>query len=92
VVAHGANPGVITHLLKAGLMELALQLDHPLPETRGGVDWARLCMELGIKVIHFAERDTQRSHRPKEDDEFVNTWSVEGFISEGSQPAELGQP
>ncbi|WP_434557673.1 saccharopine dehydrogenase C-terminal domain-containing protein [Pseudomonas sp. Z4-20] len=90
VVAHGANPGLITHLLKAGLMELAVQLDHPLPQDREGIDWARLCMEMGIKVIHFAERDTQRSQRLKEDDEFVNTWSVEGFISEGSQPAELG--
>ncbi|WP_434604268.1 saccharopine dehydrogenase NADP-binding domain-containing protein [Pseudomonas sp. R1-7] len=90
VVAHGANPGLITHLLKAGLMELAVQLGHPLPEAGEGIDWARLCMELGIKVIHFAERDTQCSQRLKEDDEFVNTWSVHGFISEGSQPAELG--
>lgn len=90
VVAHGANPGLITHLLKAGLVELAGQLNHPLPQSRKGVDWARLCMEMGIKVIHFAERDTQRSLRLKQDDEFVNTWSVEGFISEASQPAELG--
>jgi len=90
VVAHGANPGLITHLLKAGLVELAQQLDQPLPHNRNGVDWARLCMDMGIKVIHFAERDSQRSHWIKQDDEFVNTWSVEGFISEGSQPAELG--
>jgi len=27
---------------------------------------------------------------PKEPNEFVNTWSVDGFVSEGSQPAELG--
>lgn len=90
VVAHGANPGLITHLLKAGLVELATQLQHPLPLHRTAVDWARLCMEMGIKVIHFAERDTQCSHWLKQDDEFVNTWSVDGFISEGSQPAELG--
>lgn len=90
VVAHGANPGLITHLLKAGLVELAVQLNHPLPQNRKGVDWARLCMETGIKVIHFAERDTQRSKQVKQDDEFVNTWSVEGMISEGRQPAELG--
>ncbi|SDA85281.1 homospermidine synthase [Pseudomonas sp. NFACC15-1] len=90
VVAHGANPGLITHLLKAGLVELAVQLNHPLPHNSEGVDWARLCRETGIKVIHFAERDTQRSKQIKQDDEFVNTWSVEGFISEGCQPAELG--
>ncbi|MDE2292114.1 MAG: homospermidine synthase, partial [Elusimicrobia bacterium] len=28
--------------------------------------------------------------RPKAADRFVNTWSVEGFMSEGMQPAELG--
>jgi len=30
------------------------------------------------------------SHFPKEPSEFVNTWSIDGFVSEGSQPAELG--
>ena len=45
---------------------------------------------LGVRGIHIAERDTQRSRRPKPLDVFWNTWSVEGFISEGLQPAELG--
>ena len=27
---------------------------------------------------------------PKRPGEFVNTWSIDGFVSEGSQPAELG--
>ena len=27
---------------------------------------------------------------PKKPNEFVNTWSVDGFVSEGAQPAELG--
>ena len=40
--------------------------------------------------IHIAERDTQRARNPKPMDVFVNTWSVEGFISEGLQPAEMG--
>ena len=52
--------------------------------------WAALARDLGIKVMHIAERDTQLTDRPKEVGEFVNTWSVDGFISEGSQPAELG--
>jgi homospermidine synthase len=30
------------------------------------------------------------SSRPKEPGEFVNTWSVDGFVSEGQQPSELG--
>src|SRR4029077_17654499 len=40
--------------------------------------------------IHIAERDTQVAAQPKEPGEFVNTWSIDGFFSEGSQPAELG--
>ena len=47
-------------------------------------------MKLGVKGIHIAERDTQRSKKPKPMNVFVNTWSVEGFVSEGMQPAELG--
>jgi homospermidine synthase len=43
-----------------------------------------------VKGIHIAERDTQRSKTPKPPEVFVNTWSVEGFLSEGMQPAELG--
>jgi homospermidine synthase len=59
-----------------------------MPADREG--WARLMQALGVKGIHVAERDTQKSTRPKKIGTFVNTWSVEGFISEGFQPAELG--
>jgi homospermidine synthase len=45
---------------------------------------------VGVKGIHIAERDTQRARQPKPLEVFVNTWSVEGFVSEGMQPAELG--
>ena len=44
----------------------------------------------GVKGIHIAERDTQRARTPKPQGEFVNTWSVEGFVAEGLQPSELG--
>jgi len=48
-------------------------------------------MNLGIKVMHVAERDTQVSPTIKQRDEFVNTWSIDGFVCEGAwQPAELG--
>jgi homospermidine synthase len=46
--------------------------------------------DLGVKGIHIAERDTQRSRNPRPMNVFVNTWSVEGFVAEGLQPAELG--
>ena len=59
-----------------------------VPKTRE--EWGRLAMKLGIKVIHCAERDTQVAEPRKQRNEFANTWSVDGFVSEGRQPAELG--
>jgi len=52
--------------------------------------WNYLAMELGVKVIHVSERDTQVASHPKEVGEFVNTWSPEGLYEEGVAPAELG--
>jgi homospermidine synthase len=52
--------------------------------------FARLSEATGTKVIHISERDTQVSTRPKGVNEFVNTWSIEGFYEEGTAPAELG--
>ncbi len=36
---------------------------------------------LGVKGIHIAERDTQKSNEIKTSKQFWNTWSVDGFIS-----------
>ena len=47
-------------------------------------------MQLGVKVIHCSERDTQITDQPKQVDEFVNTWSIEGFREEGTTTAEMG--
>jgi homospermidine synthase len=58
------------------------------PATRA--EWGALAQKLGVKGVHIAERDTQRARDPKPLNVFVNTWSVEGFVSEGMQPAELG--
>jgi homospermidine synthase len=58
------------------------------PTTRG--DWADLAHRLGIKAVHIAERDTQRTNVPKQVGEFVNTWSIDGFVGEGCQPSEMG--
>ncbi len=90
VLTHGVNPGLVSHFVKQALLNLAADLlpDVPKPRSRG--DWARLAQRLGIRAIHIAERDTQVARRPKQRGEFVNTWSVEGFVGEGCQPAELG--
>ena len=89
IIAHGANPGLVNHFVKDALLQIAEE--NAVPAASGSRrEWAELAHSLGIKVIHIAERDTQRSSVPKDRDEFVNTWSVDGFISEGCQPSELG--
>ncbi len=90
VSAHGANPGLVSHFTKQAMMNLARDtgLKTAVPTTREG--WGKLARRLGVKVIHVAERDTQVSPVPKEVGEFVNTWSIDGFVSEGGQPAEMG--
>jgi homospermidine synthase len=90
VITHGANPGLVSHFVKQALLDIAADTDVEVGEPANRDEWAALAQQLGIKVIHIAERDTQISSRPKMPGEFVNTWSVDGFISEGSQPAELG--
>jgi homospermidine synthase len=86
----GANPGMVSWFVKQALITVAGDLGLKFREPSTREEWARLAMQAGIKGIHIAERDTQRSKSPKPLDVFVNTWSVEGFLSEGMQPAELG--
>ena len=90
VLTHGANPGLVSHFVKEALLNIAKAVKHNTDKPKSRTDWAELSRSLGVKVIHIAERDTQVSTVPKKVDEFVNTWSIEGFVSEGMQPAELG--
>lgn len=86
----GANPGMVSWFVKQALINIAADLGLQDPEPTSREDWAALMAKVGVKGIHIAERDTQRAKHPKPRDVFVNTWSVEGFVSEGMQPAELG--
>jgi homospermidine synthase len=92
ILAHGANPGLVNHFVKRGLLDILR--DHytsvsvSIPSSRD--EWVKLARIIGLKVIHIAERDTQISSKAKEVGEFVNTWSIDGFVSEGLQPCEIG--
>jgi len=100
VVDHGANPGLISHFTKLGLIDIAEKLiaedkvsKRQAKKLQGLVEsrnFAELSMNLGVKVIHCSERDTQITNRPKEVNEFVGTWSIEGLREEGTAPAEMG--
>ncbi len=88
----GANPGMVSWFVKQALVDIAdatgLNYGEPKADDRQG--WAKLMRKLGVKGVHIAERDTQRARAVRPLNVFWNTWSVDGFISEGLQPAELG--
>lgn len=100
VVEHGANPGLISHWTRHGLVDIAKRmiangkasgaLAEELKHCAANGIYNELAMKLGVKVIHCSERDTQVSNVPKAIDEFVNTWSIEGFREEGITTAEMG--
>jgi homospermidine synthase len=100
VIEHGANPGLISHFTKQALLDIA---ERAVAEQKvagaqaervahhaAALEFNHLARALGVKVIHCSERDTQITNRPKEVNEFVNTWSVEGFREEGTTTAEMG--
>ena len=76
VLEHGANPGLISHWTKQGLIDIGHKLldDKKVkPGRRRGNPatgrhdrtFNRLAMKLGVKVIHCSERDTQITDQPK---------------------------
>jgi len=96
VLEHGANPGLISHFTKQGLIDIGNRSIKDKKITGKAADEIRqliaelkfnqLAQKLGVKVIHCSERDTQITNRPKEVDEFTNTWSVEGFREKAPRP------
>ena len=90
VLTHGANPGLVSHFVKQALLNIAAEGGIAVNEPSNRAEWAALARQLGVRVVHIAERDSQVSNVPKRPNQFLNTWSVDGFVSEGQQPAELG--
>lgn len=100
ILDHGANPGLISHFTKQGLLDIAEKATHDksVPKKDRKIlerlirdeKFAHLAMKLGVKTIHISERDTQITDQPKEIDEFVGTWSIEGLREEAISPAEMG--
>jgi homospermidine synthase len=74
VVEHGANPGMVSHLVKQSLVDItnALLRDgkagaraQALEAARDAQRFNELAQLTGTKVIHIAERDTQITNKPK---------------------------
>ena len=103
ILEHGANPGLVSHFTKVGLLDIAKKVLVKRAKEGNGNGAAKaiqaavesqsfnlLAQLLGVKVIHVSEIDSQISNEPNQYDEFMNTWSVEGFFEEGTSPAEMG--
>lgn len=99
IVDHGANPGLVSHFTKKALIDIAKKILKEKPSDARSKDlkkylkaknFPKLAQITGVKVIHISERDTQITDVPKQVNEFVNTWSIEGFYEEGVAPAEMG--
>ena len=99
IVDHGANPGLVSHFTKYALIDIAKKIvkekssdprRKDLEKYIQDKNFAKLAQLTGTKTIHISERDTQITNKPKEVNEFVNTWSIEGFYEEGVAPSELG--
>ncbi len=91
VIAQGANPGFVSVLVKCALEKMAqTHIPDSLPATMEAADWGKLAQRLGVRVIQISECDTQVSSLRAEPGEFVNTWSVDGLITEALQSAEAG--
>lgn len=100
VVDHGSNPGLVSHFVKAGLLDIG---ENVLRENKLSIarkrrieglieeeTFPQLARELGVKVIHCSEWDSQRADKAKPPDEFVSTWSPEGMWEESISPCEIG--
>ncbi|HBO1861217.1 TPA: saccharopine dehydrogenase NADP-binding domain-containing protein [Pseudomonas aeruginosa] len=89
IIAHGANPGFISVLLKKALTDMA-KINNIEFNAHHQHDWALLAETLGIRVIQISERDTQVAATDRSEGHFMCTWSVDGLITECLQPAEMG--
>lgn len=92
IVANGANPGYVSALVKRGLLEMAdaVGLRDIAATPLHRADWARLAAALDVQVIQISEYDTQTAPIERGTNEFINTWSVPGFMTECKQDVELG--
>lgn len=90
VSAHGANPGFVSVLAKQALLAMRDAFEPTLPTPTEREGWARLAEALGIACIQISERDHQKARIERPAGAFYNTWSVDGYVAEALQPAELG--
>ena len=92
MLTHGANPGLVSHLVKQALLNIASDAEAGAStEPTSREDWAQLARKPRHQGRCTSPSATRRSSIvPKEPNEFVNTWSVDGFVSEGAAAGGAG--
>jgi len=87
LICHGANPGLISHFAKKAMIDVCKATEQPLPDMQAAGAWGQLAHQLGVVTLHIAEKDSQHSKVARQTDEYVNTWSIPGFLDEASEYA-----
>ncbi len=98
VLNHGMNPGLISHLVKQGLLDLAANLlakglvphdrVEPLMDAMQRREFGKIAYLIDIKVVHGSERDTQIDLSPFDPMVDKGTWSLPGLHEESETYAE----
>jgi homospermidine synthase len=94
IITHGANPGMVSHLVKEALLNIARDCGRPAGAPKDRAGWARLARDLNIRTIHIAERDSQVAE-PRKAPGRVRQHLVGGRLRRRGLPAcgtGLGQP
>lgn len=99
VIDHGANPGLVSHFVKAGLEGIAAAVLERRNKSRDGrtvvreaLDaraWGRLAQALDVRVIQVSEIDTQATTLRRPRSEFQSTWSPRTMREEALTLSEL---
>ena len=85
IISMGCNPGNVSLWVKIGLEQINKKYGFKYNNH------AELSKNLGIKVIHISEKDTQLSKKIKKQNEYQNTWSSDGeaYYNEAIGPLEI---
>lgn len=91
LVAHGANPGMVSVLAKLAIERMAVRHLPQLPgRLREQADFARTAEQLGLRVVQVSRHDRQQGRLPRRPGEFRDTGSPDRLIRAALQRAELG--
>lgn len=82
VLGTGCNPGMVSTWTQICIRKINEYYKNVKPKN---------AEELGVRTIHISEHDTECSNKPKEKDEYANTWSSTPFpfYEESLAPVEI---